>query len=103
MIGKKLSDRRLALGLEIADVSRLSGMTPRQITAIERSEFQHFNSELELARLLRLYAKKLDLELGDAELGIPAPRAEASVPQPERDVIIPSFLLKRGAGKQGEA
>ncbi len=45
MIGKKFSDRRMALGLEIADVSRLSGMTPRQITAIERSEYQHFNSD----------------------------------------------------------
>ena len=59
MIGKKLSDRRMALGLEIADVSRLSGMTPRQITAIERSEFQHFNSEQELARLQR----QLDIPL----------------------------------------
>ena len=68
MIGKKLSDRRLALGLEIADVSRLSGMTPRQITAIERSEFQHFNSEQELARLLKLYAKKLDMEVSDKDI-----------------------------------
>ena len=75
MIGKKLSDRRMALGLEIADVSRLSGMTPRQITAIERSEYQHFNSEQELARLLKLYAKKLDIDLGDPDLGrmLPSP------------------------------
>ncbi len=99
MIGKKLSDRRMALGLEIADVSRLSGMTPRQITAIERSEYQHFNSEQELARLLRLYAKKLDLELSDSDLGWIAPGpAAAPVPQAaarDAEIHIPAFLLKR--------
>lgn len=95
MIGKKLSDRRIALGLEIADVSRLSGMTPRQITAIERSDYQHFNSDLELARLLKLYAKKLDLDLGEHELGWLMPRPEAAAPAPEREVLIPAFLLKR--------
>ncbi len=99
MIGKKLSDRRMALGLEIADVSRLSGMTPRQITAIERSEYQHFNSEQELARLLRLYAKKLDLELSDSDLGWIAPGPAATpVPQAaarDAEIHIPAFLLKR--------
>lgn len=101
MIGKKLSDRRLALGLEIADVSRLSGMTPRQITAIERSEFQHFNSEQELVRLLRLYAKKLDMDLSDHELGWIAPKAEplAAVQSRDAEVQIPAFLLKRSSGK----
>ena len=97
MIGKKLSDRRTDLGLEIADVSRLSGMTPRQITAIERSEFQHFNSEQELARLLKLYAKKLDMELSDMDVGWMPPKTEpASAPQPrDTEVQIPAFLLKR--------
>ena len=99
MIGKKLSDRRMALGLEIADVSRLSGMTPRQITAIERSEFQHFNSEQELARLLKLYAKKLDIDLGDPDLRRLMPFAEAAQPTVEKDVMIPAFLLKRSSGK----
>ncbi len=97
MIGKKLSDRRMALGLEIADVSRLSGMTPRQITAIERSEFQHFNSEQELARLLKLYAKKLDLDLTDPELGRLMPQTEAAQPVVEREAMIPAFLLKKSA------
>lgn len=99
MIGKKLSDRRMALGLEIADVSRLSGMTPRQITAIERSEFQQFNSEQELARLLKLYAKKLDIDLGDPDLRRLMPFAEAVQPTVENDVMIPAFLLKRSSGK----
>ena len=99
MIGKKLSDRRVALGLEIADVSRLSGMTPRQITAIERSEYQHFNSEQELSRLLKLYAKKLDIDLGDAELGWMMPCADIPQPAVERDVMIPAFLLKRPLDK----
>lgn len=99
MIGKKLSDRRMALGLEIADVSRLSGMTPRQITAIERSEFQHFNSEQELARLLKLYAKKLDMELSDKDIGWIAPKTEVTAtPQPrDVEIQIPAFLLKRSA------
>ncbi len=95
MIGKKLSDRRMALGLEIADVSRLSGMTPRQITAIERSEFQHFNSEQELARLLKLYAKKLDIDLGDPDLSRWMPFTEAAQPPVEREVMVPAFLLKK--------
>lgn len=99
MIGKKLSDRRMALGLEIADVSRLSGMTPRQITAIERSEFQHFNSEQELARLLKLYAKKLDIDLGDPDLSRLMPSPVAAQPPVEREVMIPAFLLKRPSGK----
>lgn len=99
MIGKKLSDRRMALGLEIADVSRLSGMTPRQITAIERSEFQHFNSEQELARLLKLYAKKLDIDLGDPDLSRLMPFPETAQPAVEREVMIPAFLLKRPSGK----
>ncbi|MEO0317294.1 MAG: Helix-turn-helix domain [Pseudomonadota bacterium] len=95
MIGKKLSDRRMALGLEIADVSRLSGMTPRQITAIERAEYQHFNSDQELSRLLKLYAKKLDLDLGDSDLGRFLPHTEAAPPPMEREVMIPAFLLKQ--------
>ena len=101
MIGKKLSDRRMALGLEIADVSRLSGMTPRQITAIERCEFQHFNSEQELARLLKLYAKKLDMELSDKDFGWIAPKAEPAAASQPRDVEvqIPAFLLKRSGSK----
>ncbi len=101
MIGKKLSDRRMALGLEIADVSRLSGMTPRQITAIERSEFQHFNSEQELARLLKLYAKKLDMELSDKDFGGMVPKAEPTTVSQQRDaeVQIPAFLLKRSTRK----
>lgn len=99
MIGKKLSDRRMALGLEIADVSRLSGMTPRQITAIERSEYQHFNSEQELSRLLKLYAKKLDLDLGDPDLGRMMPCPESAPPKVEREAMIPAFLLKRPAEK----
>ena len=101
MIGKKLSDRRMALGLEIADVSRLSGMTPRQITAIERCEFQHFNSEQELARLLKLYAKKLDMELSDKDIGLIAPKTEpASTPHArDAEIQIPAFLLKRSTRK----
>ncbi len=99
MIGKKFSDRRMALGLEIADVSRLSGMTPRQITAIERSEYQHFNSDQELSRLLKLYAKKLEIDLGDPDLSRLMPCIEAPQPQQERDVIIPAFLLKQSLEK----
>ena len=99
MIGKKLSDRRTALGLEIADVSRLSGMTPRQITAIERSDFQHFNSEQELSRLLKLYAKKLDIDLGDPDLSRCMPFPEAAQPPAEREVPVPAFLLKQPSEK----
>lgn len=99
MIGKKLSDRRMALGLEIADVSRLSGMTPRQITAIERSDYQHFNSEQELSRLLKLYAKKLDMDLGEPELNRLMPFPETARPPVEREAMIPAFLLKRTSGK----
>ncbi len=99
MIGKKLSDRRMALGLEIADVSRLSGMTPRQITAIERSEYQHFNSEQELARLLKLYAKKLDLDLRDPDLRRMMPFPEVAQPAVDREVMVPAFLLKQPSDK----
>jgi len=63
MSGEALKNERERLGLTVHDISRLTGMSPRQINAIEQDDFVELcGNPLTLGRYLKIYAKKLEME-----------------------------------------
>ena len=93
-IGEKLARQRHLLGLSIEDIAATTGMSMRQVIAIE-SNANQFASPVEMSRMIRLYARKLGLAIdADAMAGSGAlNEAPARVAPPP----IPRFLLKQTA------
>lgn len=89
-IGEKLARRRHALGMSIDDIAAMTGMSVRQVTAIE-SNAEQLASPAELTRMIRLYARKVGLSSGaDGLVAKPRSEARSGVTPPP----IPRFLLK---------
>lgn len=100
-IGQTLSSRRRALGLSIDDLASSTGMSPRQLRAIESLSTLPPESA-ELRRMLLLYARKTGL-LPEVEHFL-AGCAHRAGPSPVQapEASIPRFLLKQSlAGSDG--
>lgn len=99
-IGEKLARQRDALGLAIENIAAATGMSERQVRAIEASADQ-FAAPVEMERMIRLYARKVGLAI-EAEHTAAAtpgvePQASAALPP------IPRFLLKQGESGPSDA
>ena len=94
-IGEKLARQRILLGMSLDDMAATTGMSIRQLSAIEAGA-DTFASSTEMGRMLRLYARKLgvslDVEHGRMNAGTDAPAVIAPPP-------IPRFLLKPTASR----
>ena len=92
-IGERLSTQRRQQGLSVEDIAATTGMSVRQVLAIEAGAEQ-LASAAEMSRMIRLYARKLGMlvELDPAALVSRSLEPEVITPPP-----IPRFLLKHEA------
>ena len=91
-IGEKLARQRRLLELSVEDIAASTGMSVRQVVAIE-SNAEPFASPAEMSRMLRLYARKMGVSV-ESDMAVPSltcPQAPVGgTPSP-----IPHFLLKQ--------
>ena len=87
-------DRRRQLGLAVEDIAATTGMSVRQVLAIEAGAEQ-FASAAEMTRMIRLYARKLGVLVETDMANIASRRLDPEVITPPP---IPRFLLKPEAG-----
>ena len=80
-IGEKLARQRKNLGLAVEDISSSTGMSVRQVLAIEAGAEQ-FASPAEMTRMIRLYARKLGVLVDTDNLGMVPRRLDPEVLTP---------------------
>jgi len=95
-IGEKLAQQRHLLGMSIEDIAATTGMSSRQVVAIE-SNADQFAAPVEMSRMIRLYARKVGLSM-DADLMASA-RGQTEAPVVIAPPPIPQFLLKQKASR----
>lgn len=93
MLGVTLKRRREQLGLTVQDIARMTGMPPKQVVALEADDGLYFvGGKLEIERLTKLYAKKINVTLDNA-LWTNASDNYNAVDLPSLDASIPAFLM----------
>ena len=93
-IGEKLARQRKQLGLAVEDIAATTGMSVRQVLAIEAGAEQ-FASAAEMTRMIRLYARKVGVLMDTDIANTPSRRL---VPEVVTPPPVPRFLLKPEAG-----
>ncbi len=94
-IGEKLAKQRRQLGLAVEDIASSTGMSVRQVLAIESGADQ-FASASEMSRMIRLYARKLGILVEPDPAALASRRLDPEVVTP---ALIPRFLLKHEASR----
>ena len=93
MLGEILKQRREELGLAVQDIARMTGMPPKQVIALEAGHVAYFaGGKLEVDRLMKLYAKKINMNLESSFL-MNAAADQKSVDARSAEVMIPAFLM----------
>ena len=93
MLGDLLRNRRQELGLDVQDIARMTGMMPKQITALEADNHAIFiGGKAEIERLTKLYAKKINMPL-EATFSIAGSSAQRQPDAKNGEVAIPAFLI----------
>jgi transcriptional regulator with XRE-family HTH domain len=93
-IGEKLAIQRKQMALSVEDVAATTGMSVRQVLAIEAGAEQ-FASASEMSRMIKLYARKLGLLIEPDAISLASRRLDSELVAPPP---IPRFLLKPEAG-----
>ena len=93
-IGEALASQRRQLGLAIEDIAATTGMSPRQVVAIEALSMGPVPTA-DMQRMLRLYARKVGLA-AEIEQCIDG-KVRSAEPPPATEATIPRFLLKQAA------
>ncbi len=84
-----MAKQRVSLGLSVDELSAISGMSPRQVMAVEAISGQESITP-DTQRMLRLYARKVGLP--DVMSNEPKPPVSAN---PTMLCPVPPFLLKQ--------
>jgi cytoskeletal protein RodZ len=95
-IGEKLAQQRHLLGMSIEDIAATTGMSARQVVAIE-SNADQFAAPVEMSRMIRLYARKVGLSMDTDLMG--SARSRMAAPAAVTPPPIPQFLLKQKASR----
>ncbi len=95
-IGETLAQQRSLLGLSIEDIAWSTGMSARQVMAIETGARQ-LASPAEMKRMVRLYARKLGVTIDTDDSQRLSHDMEADAPV--TPVLIPRFLLKQSPAR----
>ena len=95
-IGEKLAKQRKQLGLTVEDIASSTGMSVRQVLAIESGDEQ-IASAAEMSRMIRLYARKLGILVEPDPAALASRRLDPQVVTPPP---IPHFLLKQEASRR---
>ena len=97
MLGEMLKQRREELGLGVQDIARMTGMPPKQVVALEADHSAYFaGGKLEVDRLIKLYAKKINLNVDSSFSAHPA-ADHKSGDMRSAEVMIPAFLMVASA------
>ena len=93
MLGEILKQRREELGLGVQDIARMTGMPPKQVVALEADHAAYFaGGKLEVDRLMKLYAKKINMNL-DSSFSAHLTTDQKSSDKRSAEVMIPAFLM----------
>ena len=93
MLGDILKQRREELGLSVQDIARMTGMPPKQVVALEADNLAFFaGGKLEIERLTKLYAKKINMTL-DASWSTNSTQEQKAVDKRSIETSIPAFLM----------
>lgn len=93
MFGVVLKNKREELGMTLQEVSRITGMPPKQISSLENDRFQDFVGGIkEIERLTKLYARKLNITI-DTDFFKKKSKTESENQENSSEVEIPLFLL----------
>lgn len=96
MIGIKLRKRREELGLTVQDIARQTGMFEKQIVALESDDHgAYMTDKNHLNRLLKLYARKIQLDLEPPEIELMGGTKKAGDFKLV-DHAVPAFLRNTG-------
>ena len=93
MLGVMLKNRREELGMTLQDISRMTGMPTKYVSALENEQLEEFvGGRREIERLTKLYARKLNIPL-DSDLLSKLSKSKSVNLMPSTEVAIPVFLL----------
>ena len=93
MLGVMLKNRREELGMTLQDISRMTGMPTKYVSALENEQLEEFiGGSREIERLTKLYARKLNIPL-DSDLLSKLSKSKSVNLMPSTEVAIPVFLL----------
>jgi cytoskeletal protein RodZ len=93
MLGVVLKNKREELGMTLQDVSRMTGMPTKYVSALENEQLEEFiGGSKEIERMTKLYARKLNIPV-DFDLLSKLRKSKSAELMPSTEVIIPLFLL----------
>ena len=94
MLGVVLKNRREELGMTIQDVSRITGMPTKYVSALENEQLEEFvGGAREIERMVRLYARKLNIPIDSDVFSKLSKKTNASTQISSGEIAIPLFLL----------
>ena len=93
MLGVVLKNKREELGMTLQDVSRMTGMPTKYVSALENEQLEEFiGGSKEIERMTKLYARKLNIPV-DSDLLSKLSKLKSAELMPSTEVVIPLFLL----------
>ncbi|MCF8163114.1 MAG: helix-turn-helix domain-containing protein [Burkholderiaceae bacterium] len=93
MLGVVLKNKREELGMTLQDVSRMTGMPTKYVSALENERLEEFiGGSKEIERMTKLYARKLNIPV-DSDLLSKLSKSKLTELMPSTEVVIPLFLL----------
>ena len=93
MLGVILKNKREELGMTLQDVSRITGMPTKYVSALENEQLEEFiGGSKEIERMTKLYARKLNIPV-DSDLLSKLSKSKLTELMPSTEVVIPLFLL----------
>ena len=93
MLGVVLKNKREELGITLQDVSRMTGMPTKYVSALENERLEEFiGGSKEIERMTKLYARKLNIPV-DSDLLSKLSKSKLTELMPSTEVVIPLFLL----------
>ena len=93
MLGVVLKSKREELGMTLQDVSRMTGMPTKYVSALENEQLEEFiGGSKEIERMTKLYARKLNIPV-DSDLLSKLSKSKLTELMPSTEVVIPLFLL----------
>ena len=100
MLGVVLKNKREELGMTLQDVSRITGMPTKYVSALENEQLEEFiGGSKEIERMTKLYARKLNIPV-DSDLLSKLSKSKSTELLPSTEVVIPLFLLVSSQDKK---
>ncbi|MCF8189290.1 MAG: hypothetical protein K9J47_11000 [Sulfuritalea sp.] len=79
--------------MTLQDVSRMTGMPTKYVSALENERLEEFiGGSKEIERMTKLYARKLNIPV-DSDLLSKLSKSKLTELMPSTEVVIPLFLL----------